>query len=140
MRNEFLNTTIADTDPEVSEAINKEVDEKMRNNFLNYLWIGLFIFGMSFVSPKAQAEEGQLLSFEILTFRESFNVGDRIFIQGELINLSGEDLELIDIRMDEDHFTTAKVLDFEMTNNTGIKFCICVGIPPRNLRRPTAKS
>ena len=29
MRNEFLNTTIADTDPEVSEAMNKEDDEKM---------------------------------------------------------------------------------------------------------------
>jgi hypothetical protein len=28
MRNEFLNTTIADTDPEVSEAINKEGGEK----------------------------------------------------------------------------------------------------------------
>ena len=35
MRNEFLNTTIADTDPEVSEAINKEDDEKMRNDFFN---------------------------------------------------------------------------------------------------------
>ena len=35
MRNEFLNTTIADTDPEVSEAINKEGDEKMRNDFFN---------------------------------------------------------------------------------------------------------
>ena len=32
MRNEFLNTTIADTDPEVSEAMNKEDDEKMRND------------------------------------------------------------------------------------------------------------
>ena len=35
MRNEFLNTTIADTDPEVSEAINKEGGEKMRNDFFN---------------------------------------------------------------------------------------------------------
>ena len=35
MRNEFLNTTIADTDPEVSEVINKKGDEKMRNDFFN---------------------------------------------------------------------------------------------------------
>ena len=35
MRNEFLNTTIADTDPEVSESINKEGDERMRNDFFN---------------------------------------------------------------------------------------------------------